>query len=127
MISMNADRTRGASEADGGASHAEAPHSGTALRALQPRERIASEIVVSRPRTDGTPAIEMIVAVIGRRQTAQRLREALYEAQRGRGRGPWSDTDSLVRVGGELVGRVRSHENIEDLVERVLDRIFHDS
>ena len=82
-----------------------------------------TEIVVRRRQADAdrTPS-EIVVHFSDRRRTAADLRAILFDLQRERGRGVWSDADPELLVGGSVVARLRRREAIEELVERVLER-----
>ncbi len=83
-----------------------------------------STIVIRRRQTvAGGTAHETTVEVTDRRGTAFALRKVLHDAQHDRGRGPWSDADPKVLVGGSVIARLREHDLVEDLVERVLEHL----
>jgi hypothetical protein len=87
--------------------------------------RNTATIVIRRPLMEGAQvASESWVFVTDKRLTGADLREALYAAQRDRGRGPWSDADPVVLIDGASVGRLRKVETIDELVAHILDTIF---
>lgn len=87
--------------------------------------RNTASIVIRRPLMEGAQgASDSWVSVTDKRRTRADLREALYAAQRDRGRGPWSDADPVVLIDGVSVGRLRKDETLDELVAHILDRIF---
>lgn len=87
--------------------------------------RNTATIVIRRQLMEG--AQDSWVSVTDKRRTRADLREALYAAQRDRGRGPWSDADPVVLIHGVSVGRLRKDETIDELVAHILDKIFDDA
>ncbi len=87
-------------------------------------EEVVSQIVIRRRQADANrTASEIVVPVMDKKRTARTLRGILHDAQRDRGRGLWSDADPEVLVDGTVVARLRRQEAIEELVERVLERL----
>jgi hypothetical protein len=83
-------------------------------------------LVIRRPLTEGAQgASDSVVSVTDKRRTGAELKEALYAAQRDRGRDPWSDADPVVLINGALVGRLRKDETLDELVLHILERILH--
>jgi hypothetical protein len=84
-------------------------------------EIAVGQIVVRRRQNDTSrTAREIVVAVMDKGRAAMALREILCTAQRDRGRGLWSDADPEILVDGSVIGRLRKHEIITELVEHVL-------
>lgn len=83
-----------------------------------------SRIIVRRRQADAArTASDIVVPVTDAKRTARALREILHDAQRDRGRGVWSDADPEVLVDDSVVGRLREQHAIDELVDRVLERV----
>lgn len=85
------------------------------------------EIVIRRRQNDTSrTAREIVVSVMDKGHAATTLKEILHTAQRDRGRGLWSDADPEILVDGSVIGRLRKHEIIAELIEHVLRRACPD-
>lgn len=83
-----------------------------------------NSIVVRRRQADAQrTASDIVVHVEDAKRTARALREILHDFQRDRGRGIWSDADPELLVDGIVVARLRIHEAIDELVDRILERL----
>lgn len=85
------------------------------------------EIVVRRRQNDvSRTASEIVISVMDKDRAATTLKEILHRAQCDRGRGLWSDADPEILVDGSVIGRLRKHEIIAELIEHVLQRACPD-